>query len=324
MLPPLLPQRFTRQATVGISVSDKKDKLPVVSEKSGDLALYIRDVKKYAVLSREDEQELARLWHDERDPEAFRKLVLANLRFVVKIANEYRRYGFRMQDLTQEGNIGLMKAVVKFNPYRGYRLISYAVWWIRAQIHDYILSNWSMVKLGTTQLQRKLFYKLQNAQSVLKDRLQDEATDTERDQLAMETIADVLGTDPTTVKEFRGRMQRRDLSLEAPVSGDGDMTIQDIVPYSGEDQEDGLGVHEAMDTLQGVITEVRKNLGDRDLDILDSRILSDSPETLDAIGGRYGISKERVRQLEKRIRERIVSEGRKHFTETKLLAPPSD
>jgi RNA polymerase sigma-32 factor len=303
-------------------MAEEKDLLPVVVRGSSDLTLYVREMKRFPVLSRKDEQELAKRWHDERDPEAFRQLVLANLRFVLKIANEYRRYGFRVQDLIQEGNIGLIKAVINFNPYRGYRLISYAVWWIRAQIHDHILRNWSMVKIGTTQLQRKLFYKLQNAQSVLKDKIKDEASDADRDQMAVDAIAKALGTDRETVTAFRARMQRRDLSIEAPVSEDGSVTVGDRLSAEVVDQSDVVEAAEALTSLKLVLDDVREKLDAREIDILENRILSESPETLDSIGVRYGVSKERIRQVEKRVREKIVAAGRRHFTESGRLLPP--
>jgi RNA polymerase sigma-32 factor len=288
----------------------------LVPSRVGDLTLYVRDMKRYEVLSREEEQELARMWFDDEDAEAYRKLVLSNLRFVVKVANEYRRYGFRIQDLIQEGNVGLIKAVMKFNPYRGYRLISYAVWWIRAQIHDYILKNWSMVKIGTTQLQRKMFYRLQGAQSVLKDRLLLEAGDADRDRLAVEYVADSLNTDVQTVENFRSRMQGRDLSLDAPLSDEGNTKVGDVIAVAEDDQVELIEMDQAQRKLSQAITGVRAGLNERDLYILDNRILSESPETLDEIGRKYGISKERVRQLEKRVRQKIVDAGRK------LLADP--
>ncbi len=300
---------------------EEKTNLPVVSTSTGDLTLYVRDMKRHPVLSRGDEEQLAKRWYDDRDPAAFQQLILANLRFVVKVANEYRRYGFRIQDLVQEGNVGLIKAVIKFNPYRGYRLISYAVWWIRAQIHDYILKNWSMVKLGTTQLQRKLFYKLQGAQSALKERLADDAGDSERERLAVEAIADALGTDADVVEAFRARMQRRDLSLETPVSEDGQLRLVDRIESHGELASDAVADSQAIATLHDVLDQVRAGLNTRELDILENRILAHEPQTLEEIGNRYGVSKERIRQIEKRIRDKIVDAGRARFTPTRALLP---
>ncbi len=320
--------RTRRASSNKADVSDKgnvevnvipQEHLPVLSERGGDLSLYIRDMKRYPVLSREEEQVLAQKWYDDADPEAFRKLVVSNLRFVVKIANEYRRYGFRVSDLIQEGNVGLIKAVMKFNPNRGYRLISYAVWWIRAQIHDHILKNWSMVKLGTTQLQRKLFYRLQNAQSVLKERLHEEASDQERDRMALEHIADSLGTDARTVEEFQTRMKRRDLSIDAPLSDDSSYSVSDRLPQNATDQHEALEVSQSHDMLHDVIDAVRTDLNERDLYILDQRILSESPQTLEELGDRYGVSKERIRQVEKRIREKIVKAGQDRFQDIKYL-----
>ena len=300
------------------------EQLPALMRRGdGDLSLYIRDMKRYAVLSREEEQVLAKQWFETQDPEIFRKLVQANLRFVVKIANEYKRYGFRIQDLIQEGNVGLIKAVMKFNPHRGYRLISYAVWWIRAQIHDYILKNWSVVKLGTTQLQRKMFYRLQSAQTTLKARLEDEASPAEREQMALEFIAEDLETDVNTVAEFRARMQRRDMSMDAPLSEDGEVTLESRLHAEVVDNEDFIGDRQEHSVLHEVLTIVRENLNERDLYILEHRILSDEPETLDTIGEHYGVSKERIRQLENRVRQKIVEAGRTHFAGSKLL-PSAD
>lgn len=314
------------KSTVEVDVVAPDDEqLPALMKRSdGDLALYIRDMKRYSVLSREDEQILAKQWFETQDPEVFRMLVQSNLRFVVKIANEYKRYGFRIQDLIQEGNVGLIKAVMKFNPHRGYRLISYAVWWIRAQIHDYILKNWSMVKIGTTQLQRKMFYRLQSAQTTLKARLEDEATPEEREQMAIEFIAEDLETDVNTVAEFRARMQRRDMSMDTPLSEDGEVTLENRLHAEVVEHEENIGDRQEHSVLHEVLTVVRESLNERDIYILEHRILSDEPETLDTIGDHFGVSKERIRQLENRVRQKIVEAGRTHFAGSKLLPSSTD
>src|SRR5512140_3796413 len=207
----------------------KRESLPSAAS---SLELYLSEINQFPLLTVEEEQSLARTYRRKGDTRAAHRLVTANLRFVVKVAYEYRSYGFKMADLIQEGNIGLMKAVQKFDPYKGYRLISYAVWWIRAYIQNYIIKSWSLVKIGTTQAQRKLFFKLSQARKRLENLSET------RPEFA--EIAETLGVRPEDIKEMDIRMSSRDLSLDAQVTEDGESTHMDYLMYEGEDQESAL------------------------------------------------------------------------------------
>ena len=203
--------------------------LPVVT---GTLDLYIAEINKFPLLSPEEEFRLSVRLKKYNDMEAAEQFVVSNLRFVVKISHEYRNYGVKLSDLIQEGNIGLMHAVKKFDPYKGYRLISYAVWWIRAYIQNYIIKSWSLVKIGTTQAQRKLFFKLGQAKKKLE-------TMSEKNPEFAE-IAESLGVKTVELQEMDLRMSNRDVSLDAYVSDEGDTTHMDYLTYDGENQEMAL------------------------------------------------------------------------------------
>jgi RNA polymerase sigma-32 factor len=243
--------------------------------------------------------------------EAAEKLVVSNLRFVVKIAHEYRNYGIKLADLVQEGNIGLMHAVKKFDPYRGYRLISYAVWWIRAYIQNYIIKSWSLVKIGTTQAQRKLFFKLSQARKKL------ESLSEKRAEFA--EIAETLGVRPEEIAEMDVRMSGRDLSLDASVGEDGDSTHMDHLTYGGEDQETALIRKEEMALVQHNIAGALAGLNEKESFIIRNRVMADSPLTLQAIGDRYHITRERARQIEKQALRKMALAIPYLGTETKLI-----
>ena len=198
---------------------------------TSSLELYLSEINRYPLLTVEEEQRLARAFRDDGDTRAAHRLVTANLRFVVKVAYEYRSYGFRMADLIQEGNIGLMKAVQKFDPDKGIRLISYAVWWIRAYIQNYILKSWSLVKLGTTQAQRKLFFSLARTKRELDKMSHEHGADS--DGHDADKVAKKLRVKPTEVREMEQRMDGRDLSLDAPMGDDGGYSHVDFVVSSG-------------------------------------------------------------------------------------------
>jgi RNA polymerase sigma-32 factor len=240
----------------------------------------------------------------EEDATSAHRLVTANLRFVVKVAYEYRSYGFRMADLIQEGNIGLMKAVQKFDPDKGIRLISYAVWWIRAYIQNYILKSWSLVKLGTTQAQRKLFFSLARTRREL-DRLSasGEAPATSADEIAAK-----LHVKADEVREMQIRMEGRDLSLDAPVGDDGATSHVEFLADGARGQEDELcGAQEQMVT-SGRIAGALARLDPRERFIIEARLMNDSPLTLKELGEHFGFSRERARQLEIRAKEKLKNE----------------
>jgi RNA polymerase sigma-32 factor len=266
------------------------------------LDLYISQINKLPVLTPEEEFKLAVRFEKYRDMEAAEKLVTSNLRFVVKIAHEYRSYGAKLIDLIQEGNVGLMHAVKKFDPYKGYRLISYAVWWIRAYMQNFIIKTWSLVKIGTTQAQRKLFFKLNQA----KKKLQTMAV---RNPEFAE-IAEVLNVKESEIGEMDVRLNSRDLSLDAFIDDDGESSHMDFLADQAEDQETALIKEEEKTLVKRNIAGALAKLNEREVYIIKNRIMSDKPETLQEIGDRFKITRERVRQVEgealKKIRTAIL------------------
>ena len=273
---------------------------------SSALDSYMARVNNLPVLTPEEEFELAVRFRQENSLEAAEKLVTSNLRFVVKIAHEYRNYGVKLIDLIQEGNIGLMHAVKKFNPYRGYRLISYAVWWIRAYIQNYIIRSWSLVKIGTTQAQRKLFFKLNQAKKKLQN------LSSKNPEFA--EIAESLNVKESEIEEMDVRMNIRDLSLNANVNEDGESYYLDNLVYEGENQEDALIKKEESDLVRINIAGALARLNERERYIVINRIMADQPETLQEIGDRFKITRERTRQIEKealkKMRDEIIYWGK--------------
>jgi RNA polymerase sigma-32 factor len=262
--------------------------LPAVT---GTLDIYIVEINRYPLLTAEEEFKLAVELKKNNDMEAAEKLIVSNLRFVVKIAHEYRNYGIKLTDLIQEGNIGLMHAVKKFDPYKGYRLISYAVWWIRAYMQNYIIKSWSLVKIGTTQAQRKLFFKLSQAKKRLENLSEKNPEFSE--------IAESLGVKEIEIEEMDLRLSHRDLSLDAFISEDSESTHMDSLAYEGEDQEISLIKKEEMALVKRNIAGALAKLNEKEKYIIKHRVMADRPETLQEIGNRYHITRERARQIEK-------------------------
>ena len=274
---------------------------------SNSLQSYLAQIRNYPVLSREEEYELAMKLRETEDLEAARQLIVSNLKFVVRIANEYKNYNVNTMDLIQEGNIGLMKAVRGFDPTKGYRLISYAVWWIRAYIQNHIMKSWSLVKVGTNQSQRKLFYKLRST----KNRI--ESTGAEMGEDIYSEIAKELDVPDSQVIEMDRIMSGKDLSLDANVEGSTERTYLDILGDTF-DQEQFLEDSQIRPLVAKKIKEVLANLKDRERYIIERRILTDSPETLEKLSRKFGISRERVRQIEKNALNKIRKEfQREHF-----------
>jgi RNA polymerase sigma-32 factor len=228
---------------------------------------------------------------------AAERLVVSNLRFVVKIAHEYRNYGLKLSDLIQEGNIGLMHAVKKFDPYKGYRLISYAVWWIRAYMQNYIIKSWSLVKIGTTQAQRKLFFKLSQEKKRLETLSQKSPEFAE--------IAESLGVKVVEIEEMDLRLSHRDLSLDAPINEDGEMSHIDHLAYEGEDQETSLIKKEELSLVKREIAGALAKLSEKEKYIIKHRVMADDPMTLQEVGDRYRITRERARQIEKQALKKL-------------------
>lgn len=269
-------------------------KLPLVT---GTLDLYITEINRFPLLTPEEEFKLAVRLKKHNDMAAAETLIVSNLRFVVKIAHEYRNYGFKLADLIQEGNIGLIHAVKKFDPYKGYRLISYAVWWIRAYIQNYLIKSWSIVKIGTTQAQRKLFFKLSQAKKQLETLSQKNPEFAE--------IAESLGVKGSEVAEMDLRMGSRDVSLHEFVGDEGESSYLDLLAFEGDDQEVALIKNEERSLVKRDIAGALSNLNERESYIIKNRVMADNPETLQEIGDRYNITRERARQIEKQALKKV-------------------
>lgn len=267
--------------------------------KHDPLAAYMKDVSRYPLLTREQEHELAVLLVEEGDVDAARKLVVSNLRLVVKIAYDYRQAYKNLLDLVQEGNIGLMQAVKKYDPYKGVKLSSYAAWWIRAYILRFILNNYRLVKLGTTQAQRKLFFNLQKEKSKLAA-MGIEPTP--------EMIAEKLSVPVKDVISMDRRLAAGDASLDAPVgTQDGGRPVArvELMSAGGPDIDDVLADQELGDKLKEKIREYGKTLQGKEKAIFEERLLSEDPQTLQQLGDVFGVSRERVRQIEKRLLQKM-------------------
>jgi RNA polymerase sigma-32 factor len=262
------------------------------------LAAYMAEVRRHPLLTREEEYELAVRWVEEGDPDAARRLVTSNLRLVVKIAHEYRRAYQNLLDLVQEGNVGLVRAVQKFDPYRGVKLSTYSGWWIRAYILKYILNNWRLVKIGTTQNQRKLFFNLRKQREALLAAGVDPTP---------ERIAKELDVSPREVMEMERRMAAPDVSLDAPLSADdGDArTRLDLVEDDTSDPEGSVDAAEFKGLLQDKLRHFGADLEGREQEIFADRLMADEPITLQELGDRWGVSRERARQIEKRLVTRL-------------------
>jgi RNA polymerase sigma-32 factor len=281
-------------------------KRATIPSTASSLEVYLSEISRYPLLTVDEEQHLAREFAACGDTRAAHRLVTANLRFVVKVAYEYRSYGFKMSDLIQEGNIGLMKAVQKFDPDKGIRLISYAVWWIRAYIQNYILKSWSLVKLGTTQAQRKLFFSLARTRRELDRTSSEHGADSDgRDP---DKIAKKLRVKPGEVREMELRMEGRDLSLDAPMGDDGGYTHVDFVVGDDPSQADELSAVEERRMVSGRVGAALARLDQRERYIIEQRVMSDRPMTLKELGEHFGFSRERARQLEIRAKEKLKQE----------------
>jgi len=277
--------------------------LSTVPTAAGSLAMYLSEINQFPLLSVEEEQTLARRFRDGGDLDAAHRLVTSNLRFVVKVAYEYRSYGIKMSDLIQEGNIGLMKAVQKFDPDKQIRLISYGVWWIRAYIQNYILKSWSLVKLGTTQAQRKLFFSLARTKRELEKAGHGDGSQDDERQIARK-----LRVKPTEVLEMQQRMDGRDLSLDAPMGDDGGNTHVDFVASTLQGQDDDLAESEERGIVHDRVGRALSRLDVRERYIIEQRIMSEKPLTLKELGEHFGFSRERARQLEIRAKDKLKGE----------------
>ena len=273
--------------------------LPFVPVEGG-LAAYFREIWRFPVLEADEEFRLAKSWYDDGDVEAAHKLVTSHLRLVAKIAMSFRGYGLPVADLVSEGNIGLMKAVKKFEPDRGFRLSTYAMWWIRAAITEHILRSWSLVKMGTVAAQKKLFFSLRKLKSRLK--IVDNG-ELEPAQAAL--LASKLNVSEREIIDMNRRMSTRDVSLNAPVSDDDAAEFQDTLVDDSPNPEVLTAEREERDYRMGLLNAAMATLPDRERHIFVERRLKDDPVTLEELGNEYGISRERVRQLEVRAFDKV-------------------
>ncbi len=274
--------------------------LPVLSGESG-LAHYLNEIRRFPMLEPQQEYMLAKRWREHADPEAAHKLVTSHLRLVAKIAMGYRGYGLPISEVVSEGNVGLMQAVKRFEPDKGFRLATYAMWWIKASIQEYILRSWSLVKMGTTASQKKLFFNLRKMKSQIS--ALDEG-DMRPDQVAK--IAHKLGVTEQDVVDMNRRMSG-DASLNAPLREEGEGEWQDWLVDDATSQEASLVEREETDNRLGALRVALGVLNERERRIFEARRLTDDPITLEALSDEFDISRERVRQIEVRAFEKVQS-----------------
>lgn len=278
--------------------------LPAVKN---SLEAYLVQINKFPLLSPAEEFEYAVRYYKDKDIEAAHKLITSNLRFVVKVAFEYKAYGVKLLDLIQEGNIGLMMALKKFNPYKGYRFISYAIWWIRAYIQNFIIKTWSLVKIGTTQTQKKLFYKIGKVRKALESNQEDEKR--------YEHLAKDLDVSKEDLMEMEQRMSSRDLSLDTPFDEDRELTHLDMLQGDSMNQEEALAEEEERSLRERQVQSALKRLNEKEKYVIMNRVMADSPLTLQEIGTQLKLSRERVRQIESEALKKL----RKEFQTTTSL-----
>jgi RNA polymerase sigma-32 factor len=278
-----------------LAVISQEEHLPAVSNPS--LYRYLQEISQYELLSREETEELAIRFQESGDPDAAYRLVSSNLRLVVKVAMDFQKYWMQnFMDLIQEGNIGLVQATKKFDPYRGVKFSYYAAYWIRAYILKFIMDNWRLVKIGTTQTQRKLFFSLNKEKKLLE--AQGFVSD-------VKLLAERLNVKESEIVEMGQRMDNWDISLEAPVQSDSDDEQKNFFPYTGPDIEDLVADQELRERVASILTDIDGLLNEKEKMILNTRLLSDEPETLQTIADQFAISRERVRQIEVNLLKKL-------------------
>lgn len=273
--------------------------LPVLSSE-GNLAIYLQEIKKFPILTAEEEYMLAKRYKEHGDTEAAHKLVTSHLRLVAKIAMGYRGYGLPVTDLISEGNVGIMQAVKKFDPERGFRLATYAMWWIRAQIQEYVLHSWSLVKIGTTAAQKKLFFNLR--------KLKNQLSSIESGNLSPENareIASRLNVKEAEVLDMDNRLFSGDQSLNVQVGDEGDSEWQDMLVDSHDTQDNILANTNELAFRKQIFEKALEVLNEREREIISLRKLRDKPLKLEELSKKFKISRERVRQIEERAFEKL-------------------
>jgi RNA polymerase sigma-32 factor len=271
--------------------------LPVIKN---SLETYLAQINRFPLLTQDEEFQLAVKYRKYDDIEAAHKLITSNLRFVVKVAFEYKSYGVKIQDLVQEGNIGLMMAVKKFNPYKGYRFISYAIWWIRAYMQNFIIKTWSLVKIGTTQAQKKLFYKIGKVRKALESDGENEKR--------YELLARDLDVSKEDIIEMEQRMSSRDLSLDTPFDEGQELTHLELLKEESPNQEEAIAHEEEKKIREREVQNAMKRLNEKEAYVIKSRIMAEDPLTLQQIGDHLKLSRERVRQIESEALKKLKRE----------------
>ena len=274
-------------------------RLPVLSSE-GNLSIYLQEIKKFPILTAEEEYMLAKRYKEHGDTEAAHKLVTSHLRLVAKIAMGYRGYGLPVTDLISEGNVGIMQAVKKFDPERGFRLATYAMWWIRAQIQEYVLHSWSLVKIGTTAAQKKLFFNLR--------KLQNQLSSIDTGNLSPENareIASRLNVKEAEVLDMDNRLFSGDQSLNVQIGEEGDTEWQDMLVDSNDTQDDILANSNELSFRKKIFEQALEVLNDREKEIITLRKLKDKPVKLEELSKKFNISRERVRQIEEKAFEKL-------------------
>ena len=288
--------------------------LPSLSNE-GSLTHYLQQIKKFPMLSQKEEMSLARKWINKGDTAAAHKLVTSHLRLVARIAMGYKGYGLPITELISEGNIGLMQAVKKYDPEKGFRLSTYAMWWIRAAIQEYVLKSWSLVKIGTTAAQKKLFFNLKKIKNQLTS-----YNDGSLKPDQVKEIAERLDVTEAEVSDMEGRISGTDYSLNAVVSDDGESEWQDWLVDEDADQEVKLAEKEELSKRKNLLSKAINILNEREQEIIHARKLSEVPKTLEELSKAYKISRERVRQIEEKAFAKLQLEMVNLAKETKLIS----
>ncbi len=282
-----------------MSTKSEISNLPILSGEGG-LSLYLAQIKKFPMLDAEEEYMLAKNWKDSGNLKSAHKLVTSHLRLVAKIAMGYRGYGLPVSELISEGNIGLMQAVKKFDPDKGFRLATYAMWWIKAGIQEYVLRSWSLVKMGTTAAQKKLFF---NLKKIKKQIAPSEEGDLRKEQV--NEISKRLGVKSDEVVSMNRRMMGQEKSLNDPIKSDEKGEWQDWVVDENLDQELYISQKQELDEKKSLLKDAIKILNEREREIIQDRKLSENPKTLDDLSKKYKISRERIRQIETKAFEKL-------------------
>ena len=281
-------------------MKDKKTISNLPTPSVGGLSLYLAQIKKFPMLDAEEEYMLAKNWRENGNLQSAHKLVTSHLRLVAKIAMGYRGYGLPVNELISEGNIGLMQAVKKFDPEKGFRLATYAMWWIKASIQEYVLKSWSLVKMGTTTAQKKLFFNLKKLKQQIAPH---EEGDLKKEQV--KEISDRLGVKSEEVVNMNRRMMGQEKSLNEPIKSGEKGEWQDWIASDDLDQELFVAQKQELDEKKSLLYESIKVLNDRERKIIEDRKLSNNPKTLEQLSKKYKISRERIRQIETRAFEKL-------------------